>query len=66
MRQLLYFLFINRRSCLGMIVGGIAGLIYWQLIGFQWGSYPLSSECWVNCVYGCLFGGLIGSLVDFK
>ncbi|MEA4918438.1 UDP-3-O-acyl-N-acetylglucosamine deacetylase [Proteiniphilum sp.] len=24
--------------------------------------YPLSSECWVNCVYGGLFGGLLGAL----
>lgn len=64
MRQALYFLFLNRRAFLGLIIGSVLGFFFWQTIGFQWGAYPLSSECWVNCVYGALFGGLIGNVFE--
>jgi hypothetical protein len=64
MRQAFFFLLVNCKSLLGVILCGTAGFLCWQLFGFQWGTYPLSSECWVNCVYGGLFGGLIGSLLD--
>ncbi|WP_321480695.1 hypothetical protein [uncultured Bacteroides sp.] len=47
----------------GMFLGVLAGYFYWLRFGIYWGSYPLSSECWTNCVYGCLVGGFISCFV---
>jgi hypothetical protein len=56
------FLRINYEILAGMILGCIAGYFYWEWFGIMWGNYSLSSECWVNCLYGSLFGGFIASL----
>lgn len=66
MRQVSYLLLINYKVLLGILLGGILGFVYWSSIGIVWGNYPLSSELWVNCIYGCLFGGLIGSVLSAK
>ncbi len=57
--KLRLFIKKNRFTILSMIIGVIVAYFYWLHVGMYWGTYPLSSECWVNCVYGCLFGGLI-------
>jgi len=45
-----------------MLAGLILGYLYWLHIGVFWGSYSLSAECWVNCLYGCLVGGFLTSI----
>lgn len=66
MRRLLYFFRLNYMTLLGMFIGLGLGFMYWWKFGMLWGVLPLSSECWVNCIYGLLFGGLIGSVLSNK
>lgn len=58
----LSFLHINYKVITGFILGFVLGYLYWNSFGIGWGTYPLSSEWWVNCIYGGLAGGLIVSL----
>lgn len=51
---------------IGLVAGTVIGYWYWNSIGLRWGTFPLSSEWWVNCIYGGLFGGLIMSLISKK
>lgn len=60
--KIIAFVTINKAPLIGMLIGTIAAYFYWLEIGIYYGSYPMSSECWVNCVYGGLFGGFIGCL----
>ncbi|KKB53069.1 hypothetical protein HMPREF1212_01231 [Parabacteroides sp. HGS0025] len=60
--QIVFFIRINKKVLIGMLTGAIIAYLYWLNYSIYWGTYPLSSECWVNCIYGFLFGGLIGSL----
>ncbi|WP_352421682.1 hypothetical protein [Proteiniphilum sp.] len=53
----------NRRILLSMIVGALIASVYWFYFGIYWGTYPLSCEWWVNCVYGTLYGGLLGCFI---
>lgn len=55
----------NIAPLVGMIIGLPCGYLYWYLYGIYDGTFYLSSEWWVNCVYGLLFGGLIGSLFSY-
>ena len=49
-----------------MGIGALIAYFYWFYIGIYWGTYPLSSEWWVNCIYGGLYGGLLGGLIAPK
>lgn len=60
--QIVSFIRINKKVLIGILTGAIIAYLYWLNYSIYWGTYPLSSECWVNCIYGFLFGGLIGSL----
>lgn len=58
-------MFIKQNSIILLcaIAGNIMGYYYWDTFGIYYGTLPLSSECWVNCIYGTLFGGLLGTLI---
>lgn len=58
------FLQHNLKILTGMIIGLAIGFIHWYLWGYTWGTYPMSSECWFNCIIGSLFGGFIICLID--
>lgn len=60
------FIKLNIKTLLGMFMGLVLGYIHWYYWGCYWGVYPMSSECWVNCLMGTLFGGFIVSLMDKK
>lgn len=60
--KLLLFIHKNKIVILSMVTGTLIAYFYWFYFGIYWGTYPLSSECWVNCVYGGLLGGLLGAL----
>jgi hypothetical protein len=53
----------NGYVLLSMLLGIVMGYIYWVNWGIYYATLPLSSECWVNCVYGGLFTGLAASLI---
>ena len=62
--KLYLFMCNNKWVILCMILGNVLAYFLWSNFGIYWGTYPLSSECWVNCLYGCLGGGLVGCLLS--
>lgn len=56
----------NKIILLSMAAGALIAYIYWLHFAIYWGTYPLSGEWWVNCVYGSLSGGLLGALSHKK
>lgn len=63
MRDILTFIVNNKVVLIGLLVGLAAGFIHWYYFACYWGTYPLSSECWVNCCYGTILGGFIATLI---
>lgn len=63
MKPIMQFILQNKITLLGMLAGLIIAYFYWLNYGIYWGTYPLSSECWINCVYGILVGGFLSSLL---
>lgn len=57
------FILKNKYALVGMSIGLLAGYLYWYFYSCYWGTYPLSSECWVNCAYGSVFGGFFATLL---
>ncbi|MDU1891404.1 MAG: hypothetical protein E6767_12015 [Dysgonomonas sp.] len=66
MRKLILFIRLNARVLIGLTIGLVLGYLHWYYFGYSWGTYPLSAECWVNCVAGATFGGFVMSLSDKK
>ena len=60
------FIYNNKWIIFCMLIGTILAYFFWLEFGVYWGTYPLSSECWVNCLYGCLMGGMVGSFLSNK
>ncbi len=54
----------NLLTVAGIISGLIIGYVYWYDIACYNGQYPLSGECWVNCVFGGITGGFISTLFN--
>ena len=49
----------NKLTLLGVLIGGIAGYLYWQQIGCSSGTCLITSK-WLNSTaYGALMGGLL-------
>lgn len=48
----------------GVVLGGLAGYIYWYKVGCLGGSCPIYSVWYKSTFYGMLLGGLLGSLVQ--
>jgi len=63
MKSFITFLKTNAGVLVGITLGIIAGYLYWYHFGCQWGTYPLSAECWINCTYGGIFGGYLACLI---
>lgn len=66
MKDILTFIVNNKIVIIGLLLGLTLGFIHWYYFACYWGTYPLSSECWVNCSYGTITGGFIASLIDNK
>ena len=60
---MLLFVSNNKIVLLGLLIGFVLGYLHWYHFGCCWGTYPLSSEWWVNCASGSLFGGFIASML---
>ncbi|MPM77095.1 hypothetical protein SDC9_124095 [bioreactor metagenome] len=63
LKKIVQFIHQNKTTLTGMFLGAVLAYIYWINWGIYYGTYPLSSECWVNCIYGNLFGGLLACLL---
>ena len=49
------------RMILGALIGGVAGLAFYKLVGCSTGTCPLTSNPYVSSIYGALMGVLIAS-----
>ncbi|HBT18622.1 MAG TPA: hypothetical protein DEA52_01045 [Clostridiaceae bacterium] len=48
------------KIALGIVIGGLAGYLYYYFIGCD-GTCPISSNPWRSIVYGSVMGTLLGS-----
>lgn len=60
------FIKTNDKVLIGMFSGLVLGYVHWYYWGCCWGTFPMSSECWFNCLIGLLFGGFVASLIANK
>jgi len=49
------------RIIIGIIIGGVAGFLYYKLVGCRSGSCPITSNPLSSIIFGAIFGGLIAS-----
>jgi Family of unknown function (DUF6132) len=49
------------RIVIGIVIGGIAGFLYYKLVGCRTGTCPITSSPFSSIVFGAIFGGLIAS-----
>ena len=47
----------------GIIVGGVAGYLYWKHIGCSTGSCPITSGWYNSTLYGMFMGGIVFDLI---
>ena len=47
---------------IGMVVGAIAGYLYWRFVGCDSGTCPITSSPLNSTRYGALIGALAGGL----
>ncbi len=59
MKKIHTFFHINKTALLIFAGGFILGYIYWYFFGCYWGNYPMSSEWWVNSIYGGLLANIL-------
>ena len=48
-------------SIIGSVIGGIAGFIYYKMIGCASGACAITSNPWLTILWGTILGYLIGS-----
>lgn len=46
---------------LGIIIGGVAGFLYWKFVGCVSGTCPITSNKFISVAYGALLGSLLFS-----
>lgn len=47
----------------GIILGGVAGFLYWKFIGCTSGACPITSNKYISIAYGALLGSLLLSSI---
>ena len=52
-----------RFKILFVVLGGVAGFLYWRFVGCTSGTCPITSNWYASVPYGMLFGWLISDLV---
>lgn len=45
-----------------ILIGSVAGLLYWKFVGCESGSCPISSSPYISTLYGAILGGLLFSI----
>ena len=46
----------------GILIGSVAGLLYWKFIGCESGSCSISSSPYISTLSGAILGGLLFSI----
>ncbi len=52
----------NRLVIIGIVIGAIAGYLYWQQVGCATGTCAITSKWHNSTAYGALMGGLLFSM----
>lgn len=52
----------NWPTLVGIVLGALAGYLYWRFIGCTTGTCPITSSPTNSTLYGVLLGGLVGSM----
>lgn len=58
---MLNFIIRNKRYFIGILLGALAGFLYWRFIGCSSGTCPITSKWYTTTLYGGLLGFLLGS-----
>jgi len=56
------FLFQNKLLIIGILLGAVAGFLYWKLVGCNTGTCMITSEWPNSTAYGAVMGGLFLSI----
>jgi uncharacterized membrane protein YeaQ/YmgE (transglycosylase-associated protein family) len=56
------YLLRNKLPLAGIILGAIAGFVYWKMIGCESGTCMITSKWHNSTVYGALMGSLLFSI----
>ncbi len=51
---------------IGVLVGALAGWLYWRYVGCLGGTCPIWSNPWISTGYGALLGWLLAGLIPVK
>lgn len=47
------------RWVLPVVLGGLAGFLYYRFVGCRTGACPLTSNPWISTIYGAVIGVLL-------
>ncbi len=53
----------NRFRILFIVLGAIAGFLYWKFVGCESGTCKIKSVWYWSTLYGAIFGYLIGDII---
>lgn len=56
----------NKLTLLGIVIGTIGGYLYWQFVGCEGGTCPITSSPLYSSLWGAAMGGLIFSMFQKK
>jgi len=56
------FLFQNKLMLIGVVLGSIAGFLYWKTVGCNSGTCLITSKWHNSTAYGAVMGGLFLSI----
>ncbi len=48
------------RAVFGIIIGGVAGYLYYKLVGCRGGTCPITSNQYYTIAYGMFAGAILG------
>jgi hypothetical protein len=51
---------------IGIVIGGIAGFMYYKFIGCSKGTCPITSSPWISTLWGAIMGYLIANIFHSK
>ncbi|HNW49621.1 MAG TPA: DUF6132 family protein [Prolixibacteraceae bacterium] len=51
---------------IGIVLGALAGFLYWRFVGCASGTCPITSRWYNTMIYGMIVGALLGSPVRKK
>jgi len=56
--------FLTLKSIIGMLIGVVAGYIYYIKVGCNSGSCPITSNPWLTMLWGLMMGYLLGDMFN--